>query len=201
MDAPSQSSAQYDSLLAPARAGDVAAYWQLADSYRPYLKAVAAGMLGNRLAGKVDVSDVVQEGLVVAFEQLANFRGQDAAQWQGWVLAIVKSQAQKQLRYWQQEKRDVHRQQALAIGSSGEQQLAADTSDPAQRVVRREQTAWLLAVIDRLPSDYREVLQLRSFEDLPYADVAVRMRRSEGAVRVLWARAVQRLRDEWGDES
>ncbi len=56
-------------------------------------------------------------------------------------------------------------------------------------------------MIDRLPSDYRQVLYLRNFEDLSYADIAARMQRSEGAVRVLWARAVQRLRDEWGDES
>jgi DNA-directed RNA polymerase specialized sigma24 family protein len=107
MDAPPQCSARNDSLLAAAQAGDTAAFWQLAQSYLPYFKAVAAGMLGKRLAGKVDSSDVAQESLMVAFEQLADFRGQDASQWQAWVLAIVKSQSQRQLRYWHQQKRDV----------------------------------------------------------------------------------------------
>jgi RNA polymerase sigma-70 factor (ECF subfamily) len=200
MDALSQSSSRSASLLGEARAGNTASFWQLAESYRPYLKAVASRVLGTRLAGQVDASDVVQEGLALAFSHFADFRGQDVSQWQGWVLAIVKSQAQRQLRYWQQDKRNVHRQQPLALGSSGELQFAAKTSDPALRASGREQTARLLALIDRLPPDYQEVLQLRSIQDLPYAEVAARMQRSEGAVRVLWARAVRRLRDDWGEQ-
>jgi RNA polymerase sigma-70 factor (ECF subfamily) len=201
MDALSQNSPGSDRLLATAQSGDPAAFWQLAESYRPYLKAVTARLLGNRLASKADVSDVVQQGLMVAFERLADFRGEDASQWQSWVLAIVRNQAKKLLRHWYRQRRDVRREQPLAAGSSDEHQLAADSSGPSQRAIQREQTARLLAAIERLRPDYREVIQLRNFEDLPFAEVAARMKRTEGAVRVLWTRAVERLRDEWGDES
>jgi RNA polymerase sigma-70 factor (ECF subfamily) len=201
VDSAARNSAPRESLLAAAQTGDPAAFWQLADSYRPYLKAVAARLLGGRLAGKVDASDVVQQGLLVAFEQWAHFRGQNADQWQGWLLAIVRSQAKKLLRYWHQQKRDVRHERSPAADSGGGPQLAGGGSSPSQRAARREQTARLLQAVDRLPPDYREVLHLRNFEGLPFADVAARMNRSEVAVRLLWGRAIQRLRDEWGDDS
>ncbi len=46
----------------------------------------------------------------------------------------------------------------------------------------------------RLPADYREVIVLRNLEGLAFAEVARRMGRTPGAVRVLWVRAVDQLR-------
>jgi RNA polymerase sigma-70 factor (ECF subfamily) len=201
MSSATQNSAPSDGLLAAVQAGDQAAFWQLADGYRPYLKAVAARLLGSRFAGKADASDVVQQALLVAFEQSADFRGQDAEQWRGWVLAILRSQALKLLRYWRRQKRDLRREPPPVSSSGGGHQFAGSSSSAGQRASRREQTAKLLQAIERLPSDYREVLRLRNFEGRPFADVAARMSRSEVAVRLLWGRAIQRLRDAWGDES
>jgi RNA polymerase sigma-70 factor (ECF subfamily) len=157
-------------------------------------------MLRGRLAPKLDSSDVVQQGLLKAFAQLGQFQGHNADQWHHWVLTIVKNQAQKVLRYWYQEKRDVRREQRLANSSGCEPQLSADGSTPSKQVSRREQAARLLAAIQQLPPDYQQVLQLRNFENLPFAAVALRMNRSSQATRKLWARAVQQLRVELGDD-
>jgi len=46
-----------------------------------------------------------------------------------------------------------------------------------------------------LPPDYREVLVLRHFQDLPFEEVGRRMGRSAGAVRMLWLRAIGQLRE------
>jgi len=40
------------------------------------------------------------------------------------------------------------------------------------------------------------VLVLRSLKGLPYEEVAQRMERSPGAVRMLWVRALARLKEE-----
>jgi RNA polymerase sigma-70 factor, ECF subfamily len=40
------------------------------------------------------------------------------------------------------------------------------------------------------------VIILRNLEDLPHEEVARRMNRSPGAVRMLWLRALAQLRDE-----
>jgi RNA polymerase sigma-70 factor (ECF subfamily) len=46
----------------------------------------------------------------------------------------------------------------------------------------------------RLPAPLREVLRLRNLEGLAFEEVARRMGRTPGAVRVLWVRALDRLR-------
>lgn len=51
-------------------------------------------------------------------------------------------------------------------------------------------------MLERLPADYRDVLILRNIEELPFDEIASRLDRSPGAVRMLWVRALARLRDE-----
>jgi len=52
----------------------------------------------------------------------------------------------------------------------------------------------------QLPPDYREVIVLRNLEGLPFAQVAKRMGRTSGAVRILWLRALDHLRQMQTDE-
>ena len=48
----------------------------------------------------------------------------------------------------------------------------------------------------RLPADYAEVILLRNIEGLSHDEIALRMGRGSGAVRMLWVRALARLRQE-----
>ena len=83
-------------------------------------------------------------------------------------------------------------------GSSGaiqiETALVSRVSSPSSHAGRRERAACLSDQLARLPADYREVLVLRNLEGLPFPEVARRMNRSAGAVRILWVRAVDQLR-------
>jgi RNA polymerase sigma-70 factor (ECF subfamily) len=45
-----------------------------------------------------------------------------------------------------------------------------------------------------LSNDYREVLVLRNLQGLPFEEVATRIGRSVGATRMLWLRAIEKLR-------
>jgi len=54
----------------------------------------------------------------------------------------------------------------------------------------------LADVLARLPEDYREVIVLRNLEGLSHEEAARRMGRGVGAVRMLWVRALARLRRE-----
>ena len=72
--------------------------------------------------------------------------------------------------------------------------LVGRSSSPSSQAQRRERAARVADQLARLPSDYREVLVLRNLEGLPFSEVARRMGRSAGAVRILWVRAVDQLR-------
>ena len=56
--------------------------------------------------------------------------------------------------------------------------------------------AFLAEVLERLPADYRMVILLRNIEEMSHEEIAERMHRSVGAVRMLWVRALAALRDE-----
>jgi RNA polymerase sigma-70 factor (ECF subfamily) len=51
-----------------------------------------------------------------------------------------------------------------------------------------------------LPVDYRDVLMLRNLQSLPFEEVAERMNRSVGATRMLWLRAIEKLRAVYGEQ-
>jgi RNA polymerase sigma-70 factor (ECF subfamily) len=177
-------------LFEAARAGDRAVFGQLVESYRPYLKAVANRVLSEHL--RSDGSDVVQNGLCLAFERLAQFRGQEPAAFLGWLASIVRNEALRFLRR-------AGRGQPLPDGPTGGE-LAGNSSGPDARAVRREEAARLLAAIQRLPEDHRTVIELRNLKELRFEIVAQCMGRSSPAVRKLWNRAMDRLREEMGDE-
>jgi hypothetical protein len=93
--------------------------------------------------------------------------------------------------------REVSLEEALAQSSQRlENLLAASHSSPSQQAAQREQEMLVAAMLARLPEDYREVIILRNFEGLSHEEVARRMNRSIGAVRMLWVRALARLRQE-----
>jgi RNA polymerase sigma-70 factor (ECF subfamily) len=84
-----------------------------------------------------------------------------------------------------------------AIGRSTarlESILEASITSPSGAACRNENTVLLADRIARLPEDYRDVLVLRHLEGLPFEEVGRRMGRSSGAVRMLWLRALEHLR-------
>jgi RNA polymerase sigma-70 factor (ECF subfamily) len=173
------------------------AFWDRAESVRPYLKQVAARLLGAPLSTKLDPSDIVQRAFLSAHQQAPQFRGQTFAEWLGWLVVIVRNESLHALRFYRQGVRDVRREQPLPPGPEAGPPPAASPPEQAQR---REQAAAALAALERLPDDYRRVLDLRAFQDLPHAAVAEQLGRSEEAVRQLWVRAVRRLRQELGEQ-
>ena len=70
-------------------------------------------------------------------------------------------------------------------------------------VRRRKQSKSVLVreAIERLPDDYRDVIVLRNLQRLPFDEVARRLNRSRPAAQMLWARAIQKLRELLPDAS
>jgi RNA polymerase sigma-70 factor (ECF subfamily) len=68
-------------------------------------------------------------------------------------------------------------------------------------VQQREEAVQLADRLSQLPADYRQVLMLRNLQSLPFEEVARQMDRSVGATRMLWLRAIERLRAVYGSEA
>jgi RNA polymerase sigma-70 factor (ECF subfamily) len=61
-------------------------------------------------------------------------------------------------------------------------------------VQQREEAVVLADRLAQLAEDYRDVLVLRNLQGLQFDEIAQRIGRSVGATRMLWLRAIEKLR-------
>ncbi len=166
---------------------------------------LAERQLSPALRGRIDPSDVVQQTLVDAWRGHENFRGTTQAERLAWLRTILKRTLMRfdrdQLRTAKRGGgREQQLQAALDRDSIRIEQLAIDREpNPRSRADRAEQTLRLAAALDRLPQDYREVLTLRHIDGLSHDEIGQRLGRSNAATRMLWIRALEKLKAVYGE--
>jgi RNA polymerase sigma-70 factor (ECF subfamily) len=203
----SNSTPNLSRLLAELRDGDAEARAKTLARYHAWLRVLAQTQIGGRFRGKFDASDIVQQTLLEACRDLPQFRGNSEAELLAWLRQVLAHVlAHEFRRYAGTQKRDfaseVSLEQSLAQSSQHlVDMLAAPDTSPSLQAVRHEQEVMLAEVLARLPDDYREVIVLRNLEGLSHEEVAIRMDRGVGAVRMLWVRALARVRKELGRSS
>ncbi len=162
--------------------------------------------IGQRLQGKVDASDVVQETFLEAHQNFPRFRGASEAEFVAWLRQILAGNLADLLRrYLGAKGRDVRLEREIqdAFDRSSvllDRGLMSPCSSPSQQAARREQAVLLADALEQLPDDYRDVLVLRHLEGLTFPEVARRMGRSVDSVEKLWVRALPQLRRALGVE-
>jgi RNA polymerase sigma-70 factor (ECF subfamily) len=174
-----------------ARQGDRQALGELLDSFRPYLRFIGRAAGQRRLQARLDDSDLVQDVLLEAHRQFARFRGSTVAELTAWLRQIVLRTAGHARRsHLDAGKRTVDREQS----ADDLTELASPDSTPSAQAIRDEQAARMAGALARLPEEMQQVLLGRHLEQQPYAVLAERLGKSEGALRVLYVRALERLR-------
>jgi RNA polymerase sigma-70 factor (ECF subfamily) len=169
------------------------------EQYREYLHLLARLQVNERLQGKLDPSDVVQETLLKAHEALDQFRGTSDAEMAAWLRAILTNTLTDALRRFQAGARNVDQERSLQAAleessSRMEAWLAAEQSSPAEQAIRQEQLLDLAQALAQLPEDQRRAVELRYLKGCTVADVASQMDRSKEAVAKLLLRGLARLR-------
>jgi RNA polymerase sigma-70 factor (ECF subfamily) len=178
------------------RAGNQTALGELLESYRPYVRVLVRAERGGRAPARLDDSDLVQDVLLEVQQSLGDFRGRTAGELTARLRRVVLCTVRRALRGLFAGKRDPAREKP-----GDDLALAADTDDaPLHVVVRHEQAARMACALGRLSDEEQQVLLGRHLEGATHAELASRIGRSEGAVRMLYLRALRRLRDVFGDE-
>jgi RNA polymerase sigma-70 factor (ECF subfamily) len=187
-------------LLRQVRQNDPAALGRLLEGYRHYLQLLARTGIDASLRGKADPSDLVQETFRKAHRRFGQFRGTTEAEFVTWLRQILaRNLADLARRYGTAEARRVRRECSLEELLDHSAQaldglLAGPGPSPSQSAQRRELGVVLADALARLSEEHREVIVLRSLQELDWDEVARRLGRSEGAVRMLWTRALKQLR-------
>lgn len=188
-------------LLERARADESEALNCLLDMYRNYLKLLARTQIGRDLNARYDASDIVQETLMEACNNFPQFHGTTERQLMGWLRAILAHNLANLIKHHRAQKRDLNRHRSLEdeLDRSSmkiDRVLADSVSSPSVRASQRERAVIVADALARLPADYRDVIVMRHFEAITFPEIAAKMGRSSGAVSMLWARGLERLRSE-----
>jgi RNA polymerase sigma-70 factor, ECF subfamily len=158
-----------DQLPVPqARAGDPAAWDTLFRRYQLPLYVYVFELVHDEQASL----DVVQETFINATRHLGSLR--EDGKFGSWLFGIAH---QKCLQRWRKQGRE-----AAALEEYAGAPIDLE-DDPAELLIRAEQEAAVMKLLDRLPGAQRSVLLLHFVEDFPLEDIAAVIGTALGTVK------------------
>lgn len=193
-------------LLAQIRQGGAQELGHLLRLYESYLHVLASAQLDARLRRRVSPSDLVQETMLGAYRDFPQFRGRSERELLGWLRQILINCLRRAYRtHLRADRRDVRREVSFEeIGKALNQSavnlanvLVDRGSSPSGHMSERERAVELANRLATLRPEYREVIVLRSLQGLSFDEVAARLDKRPGAVRMLWLRAIEKFRQSF----
>jgi RNA polymerase sigma-70 factor (ECF subfamily) len=188
------------------RKHDAQALGHYLDTKRPQLLAFIEHQLGASLRRKVEPEDMLQEVSVEAVRSLPQIELGDRDVF-GWLCQIAERRIiDAHRKFFGTLKRDAGREVPLGTPGGDTQHaaiidmLVASMTTASQAFSRNLREVRLAQAIASLAEDQREALRLRYVENLPSKEIATRLGKTDGAVRVMLTRSLSKLQELLGTE-
>ena len=184
--------------LHQARDGDDSIMGQLLQQYRDYLLMIANREVDPAVQNKVAPSDIVQESLLTAHQEFAQFVGKSEGELRAWLRQILINDVYQAGRKFRAKKRAVDRERPIVFTSSLDRGIADVANTPRTDALANEEAQTLQKAMEQLSGEHQEVIRLRNWQDLSFAEIGEQMDRSPDAARKLWSRAIMNLQSRLG---
>jgi RNA polymerase sigma-70 factor (ECF subfamily) len=189
-------------LVACACQGDEQALAELFERHRQRLNQMVRLRMDQRLQGRVDPSDIVQEAFLETNKRIQDYASRTPMSFFLWLRLMVGQKLIDAHRHHLGVKmraagREVplHRR-AMPEASSGAiaESLLGSLTSPTQAIARDETRRQIEAALDAMDEVDREVVTLRHFEGLSNSEVAQLLEISQAAASNRYVRALRRLK-------
>jgi RNA polymerase sigma-70 factor (ECF subfamily) len=176
-------------LLEQARSGSPEALNHLYERCAGRLLAFIRLRLGRDLRSRLESRDILQATLLKSLAHVSQLKAAETRSVMAWLARIAEHEIQDCADFHHRQRRDAAREMPIEDDAP----LPALTRSALSRVILGEQAEQLEAALDVLSPDHREVILLRKFEELSFAEIGQRLGKSEDACRMLLARAMTAL--------
>lgn len=182
--------------------GNRQALARLFDHYRERLWRIINFRIDQRLQGRVDPDDVLQEAYMAAEQRIEHFLHDSPQGFFIWLrLLCNQTLIDVHRRHLGTQARDAGRDRSLQSGWTSQStsfslsfRLLGHMTSPSQAVVRQELSEQLNLALSSMGELDREVLALRHFEELTNSETARILGLTEQAASARYVRAVARLK-------
>ena len=197
---PSLTTEQWN-LLAQA-AQDKAQLAELFNQHRDRLKRIVSSCLDQRVQGRLDASDVLQETFIEAYGRVHEYLAEPKVSLFVWLRFLAKQRlAMMHRQHLSVQARDVRRDRPLLWDEENRHssvllatQLAVRLTTASATLSRKELRLQIQDAHNKLDAKSREVLLLRHFEQLSNVETAEVLAISSTAACNRYVRALERLK-------
>jgi RNA polymerase sigma-70 factor, ECF subfamily len=172
--------------LDAATGGDALARWRALEACRDYLRLVVRRGRWSSSGGPSATSDLIQKTIVNAWGNFSMFHGRTPGQLRAWLRSILIHASLNARR----------RPRAARLGSSLEAGApAGTTTSPSQAAQNEAAREALDAALLGLSERHRTIIHMRIWDQMSFAQIGTKLNVSEDAARMLWGRAIAKLRE------
>ncbi|MCC6781318.1 MAG: sigma-70 family RNA polymerase sigma factor [Planctomycetes bacterium] len=182
-------------ILDLAGSGDRGAIQDLLGRYAGDLEGYVRCHASDELAMKESSSDLVQSVCREVLEDAARgtFKYRGEAQFRSWLYQATLHKIQMKARYWRAKRREVGREEPVLDASGSTDERFLDLRTPSLSAELQEERQRLLATLEQLGPEQRQLIEWAHFEGLSHRQIAERLGITEAHSRVLLSRALARL--------
>lgn len=189
-----------DDLLAAAAHGDKDAMGALLARHGPVVRQMVSAEIGSQYRSIIDEDDVMQVSYLEAFLRIGDLRLNEVGAFVVWLRQIARNNLQDAIKGLTRAKRPDPRRQVRPTSPDEStvalyELIGGDSNTPSRVAGVTERKGILKAALRELPPDYVRVITEYDLESRSIEEVATRMGRSTGAVFMLRARALERLKE------
>jgi RNA polymerase sigma-70 factor, ECF subfamily len=183
--------------------GDRESWGALLTRHEAKLQRMVAFRLDQRLQGRIDPRDVIQEAFLEASKRRSEYLRQPALPFFLWLRGVVGNKLRELHRHHlATQMRDAGREVSLYRGTMPEassaalaDQLLGHATRPIEAAIRAEMKIRLQEALNVMDPIDREIVALRHFEQLTPAETAQVLGIKEKAAGMRYLRALKRLKD------
>lgn len=165
-----------------AKEGDQKAYAELMQRYRDSIFFMTLKMVNNR----DDANDLTIETFGKAFENLEKYKPDFA--FSTWLFRIATNNC---IDFIRKKRLNVVSMNSME-DKEGEERtfdVQSDTLNPEERSIKKQQKEILQLIIDKLPTRYKILINLRYFEEMSYEEISTQLDLPLGTVKAQLFRA------------